>query len=740
MKKIILDRLLLKCHIMAESQPVPYRRILLDMAAEPEKRLLPAIRGEMNLVRIRYVGSYNVKNLRTLLNELKNYLKRLEAYPADANGDPDYKKFDKDIFYFDDLEPWMERRVQLLYDKMFNEIPDSRARHILADYDYLDYKKTEVFYQFPQYLYRMRGAGENSVRVLKQFLDDFQKAYREIAADGGERAHKLYDIGVEYPFLTDEEVEFVYDFLHAEGRYPVFFLARRFMQASTLRGVRAYARYNGIFGRFESLSDLAGELGVTLERVRQLSKIDIGKFDTMTWDVGRWAALPGFDHTFITPTSIGWNHLAEAEHVGDMSFYAALSLIALLRPLVIVSLNRDGRHANSRRNAMSEWEEPFMLFAHDAAVTGVNFTEMLRFVTHEAALARIEDTHLSMSKLIDDCTQQPLDPALRAQVLRVVTELLSALSGVEIHGDDITVRANHINYIADIYNIIRQRGEAMTIGEIYDAFRQMHPDDHHTNSTFLRSYMLADERFEAVGRKSTYQLKEWKRFSGGLMELALNLVTANGGPMLTEELSRQMYELRPSSTFKSCMSTVYLAVQKGLLRYLITDEHSSVSSYVALAADELPEGFWPSPIDKAGAIAGLRRFLGKYQRWPFDQRKDGVEAQLYYAYYKYTRKMNLPQEEVQSFIDSITDKHPLDYPHTRHDLAYLNNCRKFKDYVSRHHAMPRYSDCPSLCVWYRNVTTKNRPADPFRKYHLQWLDTMLHRYLDRQAMPDTDGQ
>ena len=738
MKKIILERLLLKCRIMAETQPAACRRILQDMASAPERLLLPAMRAEFDLTRIRFVGPTVEGDLRKALDELQDYLERLEAYPAETNGDPNYLEFDKDIFHFPELDPWLDERVQKLFEKMLNEIPDTRTRNILSEIGLFGYRDTENLYRFPAHINRLPGAGTNSVRFIKQFLDDFRKAYYMMTSNNGERAFKLYDISVEYPFLNEDEVEFVYNFMNDEGRYPVFFLARRFIQASQQRGVRAYARYNGIIGRFESLSDIAKDLSVTFERVRQLSKIDVDKLNSMAWDAGRWAALPGFDRNFMTAASLDWKRVSEAEHVEDMSFYAALSLISLMRPIVIVSLNRDGRRANSRRNAVAEWEEPFILFAHDAAITDVNFVDMIRTLAHDVSLTRTRDLHFSMSKLIGEWTKKPLPPELQAQVQDLMTEVLPVLPDVGVDGDDIFIRANHINYVDDIYDILQQRDEAMTIDEIYDVFRKMHPDDHHTNSTFLRSYMLADDRFEAVGRKSTYQLREWKRFSGGLMEMAVNIVTENGGPMLTEELCQRMYEQRPSTTVKSCMSTVYLAVQKGVLRYLITDEHPSVSSYVGLVSEDLPDGFWLSPIDKAGAIESLRRFVSEYQRWPFDMHEDGVEAQLYYVLNKYTRKSDKPQAEVQRFIESITDKNPYELPHTRRDLAFLNNCRKLKDYVMRHHAMPRYDETPALGIWYRNVTRQKNATEPFRQYHLQHLDSVLKRYLDEQTVLNFD--
>ena len=57
---------------------------------------------------------------------------------------------------------------------------------------------------------------------------------------------------------------------------------------------------------------------------------------------------------------------------------------------------------------------------------------------------------------------------------------------VEVEGDDIVFTVNHTNYCEEIYQILRAEGKAMTVDHIYEEFRLRLPDDHHTNSNFIR--------------------------------------------------------------------------------------------------------------------------------------------------------------------------------------------------------------------------------------------------------------
>ena len=98
----------------------------------------------------------------------------------------------------------------------------------------------------------------------------------------------------------------------------------------------------------------------------------------------------------------------------------------------------------------------------------------------------------------------------------------------------------------------------MTVDNIFAEFKQRHPEDHHTDSSFIRSYMLSDKRFEAVGSKSTYQLSEWKRFAGTLGALAEHILMAYDNPVKVDELCEMMREQRGNTTRNSLFNHVYI--------------------------------------------------------------------------------------------------------------------------------------------------------------------------------------
>ena len=304
-----------------------------------------------------------------------------------------------------------------------------------------------------------------------------------------------------------------------------------------------------------------------------------------------------------------------------------------------------------------------------------------------------------------------------------------------IEGDKIIFKANRTNYMEEIYQILQRKGQAMTIDDIYDEFRQLHPEDHHTDNTFIRSYMLRDNRFEAVGSKSTYQLREWGRFSGALGDLAVHLLKDSDKPIKTTTLTQMMMEKRPATTFKSCNTSIYIAVNNGRLLFYIcaeadgenytdTADDEGNPSYVGLFDRQYPQRFWPSPLTVEGAIRSMRRFLMEKGRWPFASGKTGIEPMLYYTLRKYTKKRCVTDAELKRYQQGMADINPDEYPSNERELLFQSRCQELMDYHKRLHHLPTQG---RLYSWYKALRDQKDQLTGFRKNAFLRLKTAISK-------------
>ena len=593
--------------------------------------------------------------------------------------------------------------------------------------------------------------GAKTAIEIQDVLDELRPLYDIIVKTYGTdfAAHEKMDvqmIGLDYPFLTKSEQDFVASFIQAEEHYPLFFLATRYFRTTKNRHTQVFAYANGIMDGHISFETIGRKFAMSRERVRQLSLISVVHADDAgkLWHKNRWRAQGLLDLQLLSAATLHWDEIQQKELVEDLDLYAALTIIRQMIPINIVTIRGDGRRANTRFSEEIPWQTPDVIFGYNISQGTFAYENVLGIVGHEAALQRITDSRMSLSELVTPFFKDKHSDSFRQTVINNVRAVLPLYKDVETDGDDIIFRANHTNYTEAIYQILLRKGEAMTLDEVFAEFRQLYPDDHHTDASFIRSYMLRDGRFEAVGSKSTYQLREWKRFAGALGDLAVHLLEKSEEPINVTTLCQQMMEQRPGTTLKSCNTSIYIAVCAGRLMYFTdvtllekeVDEPISPSemrkrrSFVGLFDHEYDARFWPSTITMEGAIRSIRRFIAENGRWPFASCKSKLEHSLYHVMRNYDKNQRLTEDERRLYEQGLADIHPYDFPHSEREQSFMLYCRQFKDYWWRHIHFPK----GKLMTWYQAQCAKTAEFTSFRKYHFEQLQAVIATVKDNSSI------
>jgi hypothetical protein len=657
----------------------------------------------------------------------------------------------KRCFAFVPLSQEDERMLQRVFQQMVENIDDAKVRNLVSKY-MKDFHDAEDYINDHMLIFKWYGAGQQAVEKVRQFLDAFHQEY--LAVVNGQKEGILERmIAVDYPFLTDDERAFVMSFLQTEGRYPVLYIASRYLLCSSKSKIQIYAKANGITGEHQHLGQIGSEYGLTRERVRQLSLMDITKEEDagQVWNESHWHPLGFYHQPVLTEQIVGWKEIQQKEHLDHLDFYAALAIIRQIVPLNIVALRADGRRANARHSADTPWQTPDVLFAYDSRLENFSFEVALANVGHEVCLQRIVDSRMSLSELVAQHFTEQHGEEEKEAVVNIMRVVLPLFPGVETENDDIIFRPNRTNYMEEIYQILQRKGQAMTVDDIYQEFLQKHPDDHHTNSSFIRNYMLRDDRFEAVGSKSTYQLREWERFSGPLGDLAVHLLQDSEQPLNVDTLCRLMMEQRQNTTKNSCNTSVHIAVNAcRLMFYIDTEAHeesdpdrtdAEVSRhFVGLFDRKYPKRFWASPLTVEGTIRSMKRFLKENGRWPFASRKTGIEPTLYYALRKYAQKRCVTDEELTRYQLGMSGINPIDYPANERELQFKNRSKEMMKFCEKHHCLPVSG---KLQEWYQTACSQQNQLTGFRrKEFLQLMSAIAasRRKWELPLFPVSSGQ
>lgn len=729
MEESIKERLITKCQQLTEGWRARAVNVVAWLTKDVEGRLLPLMNGSADVRRIPQCGRQTTALIEGLLQQLRPYYDELLLNPDTNTATEEvlYTQREVQAFHFAELNTATERRVQAAFSRMMKAVGNTRAKNLL-DKHFSQYRDTEYWLNNPDSIWQWFGVGKTTVGHIQQFLSEFKEAYlalthgTESTPSGNSETDETPLPDLDYPFLTPEEQDFVTTFWNAEKRYPVFYIALRFLQQATDRRTQTFVRVNGINGKHETLAALSEEFGLTFERTRQISKLKVDKAQNLpVWDLDRWGALDFFHKPLLTEANTRWKEIQALEHVEDLSFHSALAILSALLPLEIIALRADGYKANARRCKATEYEPPCVLFAYDSSLNYFSFAHFLRDIDHEAMLQRIEDKSCTLQALTEAYFQPNASEQQRQAILGMLREVIQMLPGVEVLHDTIVFSSNHINYTEDIYQIIARNGKAMTVEEIFAEFKAMHPNDHHTNSAFLRSYMWHDERIEAVGRKSTYQLREWELFSGSLTQLAAHLLKDEAEPLPLTELVRRMKEHRGNTTPKSCESSIYLGFAAGTLQYFFTTEHTASTAYVGLAERAYPAPYWVSTMSVNGAVKSMHRFLTERGHWPYAAASDVVEERLYYILRKFSQHDHVTSKEAALYKQGMADVPPYQYPHNEREAIFVKRCQAVKSFWKEHHRQPTSAEDPFLAKWYRYTLHKFNQLRGFRQYHFKQI-------------------
>lgn len=719
MEESVRNRLITKCQQLTNGMNVRTLNVMRRLLKDVEGQLLPLILGTADIRYLPQCGEQTSRHIERIIDELRHYYQQLTTNPQgdDTTDDEPDTYLAPQPIHLRDTTADMDRLLQTVFNNMVAKMTNVRARNLVMAH-IKNYKDVEHYLNDSMLMAKWYGSGRASQHIIKDFLRSFHKEYLRITDTSNDQPLAVL-VGIDFPFLSHKQQQVVNNHLKAVGTLPMFYIAAAYIRQCSDRQMEVIARISGIMGHHDDLATLAQEYGVTRERVRQLSMMRLPETCPYpnVWDRKKWERYPFFNNNLLTPANTDWEHLKKREHVEDLDFYAALIILSQMRTLNIVTLRTDGTNTAGRRTAYTAWEEPKVIFAYEKKYDNFPFTDAIAYIGHKASLKRIKDSQQPIEKILNLYSQQHTDRANRMLAENIIREVAPMYDNVSVEDSKLIISANSINYTEEFYSILDSNGKPMTINDIYSEFRSRHPADHHTNSTFVRNYMLRDNRFEAVGSKSTYQLRQWGLFAGALGDLAKHLLEQSDVPIATNELCRQMAEQRNNTTLNSCATSIYLAVlNKQLLYY--TDTRNATAC-VGLPDRSYDDHYWPSPSTVEGAVRSMKRFIKEQQRWPFSSGNLPMESSLYYTMRKYAKKLHVSDEEWQYYHDSMADIEPDHYPANEHEMAFVQHCRELTAFCKKFGRRPYPGELPQHYNWFRS--TQQQQLDGCRKFFFEQL-------------------
>nr|WP_256387356.1 sigma factor-like helix-turn-helix DNA-binding protein [Prevotella sp. P5-126] len=489
------------------------------------------------------------------------------------------------------------------------------------------------------------------------------------------------------------------------------------MRISEVRNNKIFSLLYGIFdGKERTLNELAEVMGLTRERIRQITSKKLEVHDTELIMTDAWKsydellAMP-----FVTAESVEYKQLKEREHLNfDFRVFARLMQLLGERDFEVAVRNQSGETELLRFSNQYETE-----IVGDVAVV-INRKMMPSVKIRDCVdslQAMVSSRYTNDTRIEVEASLNTMPTEEKAEAVKLMSYI--AREGLELEVDDegrVLVQKNHIDVAEDLYTILARKGEPMSVDELFVAFKEMYPDHKYTESAQIRSWLFRHPNIKPIGNTSRYGLDSWENvFFGTIRDLLAKLLEESDEPMHIEQLFEAVVEHYPNTKPQSLEWSMgddtlgrFVHFNDGFYGLKSKSYDAKWIEYDATARQR--QSF-------EERLADFCAFVESYNRYPVSGNGEG-EASLYRWLYNVQNEVYEIKEEYKVMLTETLARYEQDFiPRNGTENEFRNNCQRYKDYINSHYALPSVSAEPELYSWMvRSKANYNSFVDHRRKY------------------------
>lgn len=368
-----------------------------------------------------------------------------------------------------------------------------------------------------------------SIKEVFSFLYSLNDALFYYDGADGDEIHKEI-IARKYPYLTDEKVAFVVEFVRQFGYYPMFYLLREKLAKTEERTESIFAMATGICGGSpQSLAEIGRGIECSRERVRQLL---VSAPKDLFKDKG-WLHYQFGSVYVIAEDDALYMDVVEREKVG-ISF-ESFSLVCMMGfPFKAIKENDVRFLINNRFSARM-------------------IDKVCREVDKESKRIKPEIYTMRLDDLLKDVPDDKKD-AYR----KVVPVILAKAYRMYVNEEgNIVFPPTGIDVIYELSNILRDKGRPMSMKELYAALIKRCPEAKHKSFENVRGKVLRSDALIPIGKSSRYTLAEWKNvYRGSIRDLVADILKKSKTPLHIDTIMKKVLKTYPYTNKKSVWSSI----------------------------------------------------------------------------------------------------------------------------------------------------------------------------------------
>ena len=552
---------------------------------------------------------------------------------------------------------------------------------------------------------KLRNIGKNSVPEIHNFRSRVLALCAECSSqDGIERLESINRIQY-YTGFAIPDPDAIIQLEGKIGHFPLLAAVNQLINNLPERQKRIFKEYLlTIRGGVElDLDDMASELSISRERVRQLATKHVGIIQRT---VSSWRELLG-DYHYPIFEKDAWLAVCETEGVSFTQNFVRW-LISLVDSEVYLIGDPMSAFKTYHGRIKPLYLMPKRLY---------DIFDIHSFIEHINNLAsekRYEEERYNLRELIYNF--------FRGRVLFEIVEELEDFArriidyevDCLLYEGDLIFRANAVKNAPEIIeDIIRANGDVMSLDEIYAKYKELYPLKE-IEPKNIRASIHQNKNIKPLGRSGKYTLSEWKdgyARGGTIREFAYECIVNSPAKIVRiDALCEYISQFRKNVEEDSIQSNLLAEASGKFGLYFYDGER-----YIGLTSVQYDDCYIAAINDESSerrstkqSYTLLENFIVEHKRFPFSSGPDD-EPRLYRFWYNQT------------------------YCYTHGDIDAEN--KQIYDYINTKYSHYKVSQCDY--IWHRTFIelrdlVKQQCFGEIKNRHNKWLLQNAELYRSKQ--------
>lgn len=556
----------------------------------------------------------------------------------------------------------------------------------------------------------LRNCGKKTYEELNIFIRDLYSYVSSLFSQDCESA-EMSLLRTSYPFLSENEIEFVFGFQKREFRLPMFYILYNYLVKSESRFERIFCRYYGLKGKSETLKDISLSLNLSFERCRQLlSQKNIQ--ETSLISIKNWEYYDFLNHVLFY-NNFDYKRVLDEEGLGYLSKLTFIGLCSLIKDIRICKFGRSDS---------TSYKEYYISRVLDDSFDLKNSIKDIESTLNKRCT---EDVKLPISVFIDSYWLK--EPSFdKSKVEDIIIHILKEGYDVELGEDRVLyIQQNAIDRSGEIYKIIEEFGKPMHVKMIRETLISRYPELSDMTIEHVRTEALKHPHIEPLGKSSTYALDKWELYIGTIRDLLYDLLSAEKGPMHIEELYNEVSLIYPNTSIKSITSSM---VSDNLQRFV-----RFVGSYYGVTGKSYDEEYvlWDAEAFSRKnfdeRIVEFEVFLKSHHHLPRHSEDNDEEAALCRWYKRVKASDASISAEQQKRLSDLLERYS-DYLVTATEYSFYRYCEEFKAFVEDNMEFPTLETDSAKYGWFSKHKKNYMDYEDRRKIYFEELIDFLYTY------------